>query len=181
MTDRIILYGLIGIAVSITLGFLTKATGEKIKAQSDGKVKLRINILYGIIGILSLIFCIGFIIFFLSINDESTVIGLIIMFGIFGFPGIVCTLYYFNHNLLFDNKTITVKNMYGQTNTASWIDINYMNFNAITGLITIKTKNRTLKVHQHLVGLSSFIEKVEKNTNWSAKSLKIPINQSIKK
>jgi len=154
MTDRIILYGLITIVASLTLAFLKKATGKKITAQPDKKLKLKINILYGIIGILSLIFCLGLVVFFISINDDSTIIGLLIMFAIFGFPGIVSTLYYFNHYLVFDDKSMTAKNIYRQINTIEWGEISTMKFNGITGLITVKTKNKTnnlSKVLQNII------------------------------
>ena len=76
------------------------------------------------------------------------------MIAIFGFPGIVSTLYYFNHYLVFDDKSMTAKNIYRQVNTIEWGEISTMKFNGITGLITVKTKNKTSnlsKVLQNII------------------------------
>jgi hypothetical protein len=171
MTEDTLLYLIIGVAVTITIAVLTKATGKKVVPDDHGLFTLKMNPLYGIIGILGLsigLFLLLIIIMFADQNDNVL---------IFGGTGIPCLMYFRNHKISFNRKTIKATNVFGRTNQIEWADILEIKFNAFSGLLTLTANNETIKVHQHLVGLTKFIEFMEMETKWTHKELKIPIRK----
>lgn len=178
MTEKIILYTIIGIAVSIAFAFLTKATAKSIAPNKNGLYNLSMNKLYGIMGFVGLIIGLLFLIFLpltAEQNDSGILTIIILMLLIFWGTGIPCLLYYRNHNVTFDDKSIKTTNVFGKLKEIQWSDVLEIKFQALTGLLVLKTNNETIKVHQHLVGLSKFIEHIEDKTKWNRKELKIPI------
>jgi hypothetical protein len=179
MSYKIFLYAFISIAVSAALRSLFKATGTKISTDRAGEYHLRMNILYGIIGIGSIILGLTFIIWPLTEDtiDSATITITALMLAMFCGLGTPCWLYYRNHRMTFDSEIIRVTNVYGKTAEIKWHDIESMRFNAFSGLLAIQdNKGNKIKVHQHLVGLSTFMGMVESKTSWTSKKLRIPIN-----
>jgi hypothetical protein len=180
MTEDTLLYLIIGVAVTITLAVLTKATGKKVVPDDHGLFTLKMNPLYGIIGILGLsigLFLLLIIIMFADQNDNGFIAGVILTLLIFGGTGIPCLMYFRNHKISFNRKTIKATNVFGRTNQIEWADILEIKFNAFSGLLKLTANNETIKVHQHLVGLTKFIEFMEMETKWTHKELKIPIRK----
>tara|TARA_R110002074_G_scaffold108432_5_gene234027 strand:- start:1436 stop:1978 length:543 start_codon:yes stop_codon:yes gene_type:complete len=180
MIEKVILYSIVGIAVSVALSFLTKSTGDKIDADEQGAFHLKMNKLYLIAGLGGLIMGLVFLILIPLIADNTTMVIVFIVLLILSIAwgtGIPCLMYYKNHRLTFDDLTITVTNVYGKQKQIKWEGINNMKFSPMSGLLTITNKTDEIKIHQHLVGLSSFIDSVEKKTNWTAEKLKLPIQK----
>ncbi len=180
MTEKIILYAIIGIAVSTALAFLTKSTGKSIATDESGKFNIKMNKFYGIMGIISLVFGLLFLIFLpltTEPNDSGIWFIVILMLLIFWGAGIPCLMYYKNHRVSFDDNLIVVTNVYGKVKEIKWSDILNIKFKVFSGLLVLTTKNEIIKVHQHLVGLSKFIEVIENKTKWTRKELKIPIGK----
>ena len=84
-------------------------------------------------------------------------------------------LYYKNHRVIFDQNIIKATNIYGKTTEVEWKFIEEIKFSALSGMITVKSYDKKAKLHQHLVGLISFIEEMEAQTKYTAQDLKIPI------
>jgi glucan phosphoethanolaminetransferase (alkaline phosphatase superfamily) len=180
MTEKIILYTIIGIAVSTALAFLSKATGTSIATDESGLYNLRMNKFYGMMGLVGLVFGLLFLIFLpLTAEqiDKGILTGIVLMLLIFWGTGIPCFMYYRNHKVSFDNNSIKTTNVYGKVKEIQWSDISDIRFNAFSGLLVLKTNNETIKVHQHLVGLLKFIEHIENKTKWTRKELKVPIGK----
>ncbi len=178
MTKSIILYSIIAIAIFATIAFLTKGAGRTVAADNDGLYHLRMNKLYGIIGVVGLVFGLLFLIFLpLTAEkiDSSILTGMIIALLIFWGAGIPCLMIYRNHIVLFDDKLIKAKNVYGRTKEIEWKDIEEIKFKPFAGVLRLKTNKEKIKVHHHLVGLSKLVEYMESNTKWNRKELKIPI------
>ena len=180
MTEKVILYAIIGIAVSTSLAFLTKSTGKPIATDESGRFNIRMNKLYGIMGIIGLVFGLLFLIFLpltTEPNDSGIWFIVILMLLIFWGAGIPCLMYYRNHRVSFDDNSIVATNVYGKVKEIKWSDILNIKFKVLSGLLVLTTKNEIIKVHQHLVGLSKFIELIENKTKWTRKELKIPIGK----
>lgn len=164
MTEKFILYTLLGIAISAALAFLTKSTGKSVATNESGQFNLRMNKLYGILGVIGLLFGLLFLIFFpltAGVNDSGVWIGVILMLLIFWGAGIPCLMYYRNHRVTFSENAITVTNMYGKSKEIKWSAISDIRFNAFSELLVMKSQSNQVKVHQHLVGLSKLIEFIE--------------------
>lgn len=97
---------------------------------------------------------------------------------LFSLGGIYLLLYYKNHSVFFDQKTITTTNLYGKTTEVEWKFIEEIKFSSLSGMITVKGDAKKAKLHQHLVGLISFIEEMEAKTKYTAKELKIPVGMA---
>lgn len=180
MTEKIILYAIIGIAVSTALSFITKATGKSVDIVESGQFNLRMNKLYGIMGIIGLVFGLLFLIFLpltTEPNDSGIWLAVILMLLIFWGTGIPCLMYYRNHRVTFDDNSIVATSLYGKIKEIKWTDIEDIRFKSMSGLLILTTKDDKLKVHQHLVGLSKLIEFVENKTKWTRKELKVPIGK----
>lgn len=180
MIETIIPYTIISIAVSIALAFLTKSTEKSIDKDESGNFNLKMNKLYGIIGIISVLFGLLFLIFIpltVGVNEsEIWIVVILILLISFGL-GIPCLMYYRNHRVIFNSNSIIVSNVFGKVKEIKWSDIIDVRYKAFSGLLILTTKIEQIKVHQHLVGLSNFVEFIEKKTKCTIKELKIPIRK----
>jgi amino acid transporter len=177
MIEKIILYTIITIVVSTAFAFLTKATGKSVETDESGKFNLRMNKLYGILGLIGLVFGLLFLIFVTLTaepNDRGIWIGVILMFTIFWGTGIPCLMYYRNHKVTFSDNAIVATNVYGKMKEIKWNDISDIRFKALSGLLILTTQSEQIKVHRHLVGLSKFVEFIETKTKWTSEELKVP-------
>lgn len=168
------------LAASSALDYLNKASSKKVSKNENGWYELRMNRLYQFIGISVGIMGLSFL--YLTIGEQhssSLMIILVISLG-FSSLGLTCFLWYRNHKLRFNDTTIIALNVYGKPSSLSWDDITDISFNGLSGQITLVGKDaNTVKAHQHLVGLGSFVELIESKTKWTAKSLRLPINKII--
>lgn len=178
MAENTILYLIIGIVISFAFSFLTKYSSKKVAKNPSGRYNLKMNKLYGIVGVVSLI--LGF---FCSVylplieNSSEVIIGIVLFLLIFwglGIPSLMC---YRNHSLSFDNKSIQVSNIYGKKKEIQWSDICTIKFNLFSGFLDLKTNKESIRVHQHLVGITHFADYIEKYTKWTCKELKLPIRK----
>jgi len=178
MIENIILFVIIGITVSTVLVFLTRATSKSITPNQSGQYILRMNRLYGILGVIGLVFGLLFMIF-LSLsadeNDGRIWIMVVFMLLIFWGAGIPCLMYYRNHKVTFNENSITATNVYGKVKEIKWSDILDIKFKVFSGQLVLKTKDEVIKVHQHLVGLSKFVAFIENKIKWTRKELRIPL------
>lgn len=132
-------------------------------------------------GILSLVLCLVVTLGPILTDDPDTAMYIMIffMFLLFGGLGLLCVLYYRNHNVLFDNSMIEVQNRFGKTKITTWDKIKKVSFTPTTGLLTfIDSDGQKLKVHQHLVGISRLVGVLESKTSWKAKDLRLPMKGS---
>jgi uncharacterized membrane-anchored protein len=178
MIEKIITYGLIGIAATFTLSFLNKQASKKVAPLDNGKYALRLNSLYQYVGLGSLILgLIGFLLPTILLDSNGWLVGLIFLL-IFGILGGICALWYFNHKFIFDSKKIESVSVYGKKTFLEWKDVVSISFNAISGLLVFKGSNGIkVKAHQHLVGLTELTTMMEQKTKWTVKGLKIPLNK----
>jgi hypothetical protein len=174
MAEKIILYGLVSIIVTLALRYARKGSEKNIVPTKNGQFYLRMNKLYGIMGIIGFFF--GLFITVMIIITNSGLPFAIITLLIFLGTGLPCFIYYKNHCLKFNDKLIEVKNFFGREKRISWIEIQNISFNHFSGLLTIlDNKGNKIKIHQHIVGLSSFLKMMKEKTNWTADKLRIPI------
>ena len=138
------------------------------------------NKLYGIVGLVSILFGVFFIIFFITTPDKSDggiVGGVLLMLLIFWGAGIPCLLYFKNHKVSFNEDSILVVNVFGKQKKVEWAKIADINFKALWGLIVIDSEGEKVKIHQHMVGISKFIETLERNTHWTNNDLRVPLRK----
>ena len=174
MIEKIITYALIAISVSLALAYLKKGATTKFFLTGSGKLILRMNKLYAVMGLIG--FILGLFITIMIVITKGPLLVAAIVLIIFWGTGIPCWIYYRNHILKFDDKAIEVKSFYGKDGSILWSDISDISFNHFSGLLTIlDNKGIIIKIHQHIVGLSSFVKMLEQKTSWTAEKLRMPI------
>lgn len=175
MTENIIMYGFIAIAVTWVMSYLNKQNSKEVNPLKDGSYRLRINKLYLYFGVGSMV--LGLIVFlYLSLFvKDGLMIGWFFLFG-FGILGFGCALWYWNHEVIFDSQGIESTSVFNQTTKMNWDEIHKISFGLSSGIITMKSKNNIkVKAHIHLKGIKELIKMIEEKTEWTAKSLKLPI------
>lgn len=181
MTENYFFYGLVSASVVVTLAYLNKATGRQIVPGAQGKYLLRLHKLYYIVGLISVAVGGIFLVAPLIINEPNVgmyiMVFLVILF--FGGLGLLSILYYKNHYVLFDTNKIEVRNVFGKIKIFYWNEIKEASYNPHSSLLTlINESGQKVKIHQHLVGLSKFIDYLEEKTCWTAKQLKLPVKRN---
>lgn len=174
--EKVILYGLIGLAVSLTMNYMNKGASQEIAKNMNGEIELRMNKLYQILGYVSICFASIFVITALYYQEKELYIIGVLMLFLFGGLGIPCLMYYQNHKLQFNDERIIVQNWRKKVEEITWGEINEIKFNPFSGYLKIRGLNKIITIHQHLVGLKEFTNKMEEKTNWKTSELKLPIN-----
>ncbi|MFC6999432.1 hypothetical protein [Rufibacter roseus] len=180
MSDFLV-YLIIGVAVSLTMFLLKRSTGKETHKNEEGFIELRMPKLYAVAGIVGFGIGLIFLMAMVMVDDMSLgeSIGITaVMLGIFWGAGIPCFLWYKNHRVTFDETTVEVKSVFGKVKKVNWQEIEHVQFHAFSGLIKLTdVYNTKVGVHQHLKGLYSFAEMLEKETDWNAAELKLPIQK----
>ena len=172
--ENIIAIFVSSIAISISTYYLKKGNSNKIQKNLSGNYVLRLPRMYKYIGILSILIITIFVVGAIFIQDSLTIIMAILMSLLFGGLGIPCLLGYQNYSLSFNDENITVSNWRGRKAQLRWTEIQDVKFSTASGYIKLKGENSTLKINHHLDGLNIFKDKIDKNTKWNSKELKIP-------
>lgn len=173
--EKVITYGLIGLAVSLAMNYMNKGASQEIAKNPSGEIELRMNKLYQILGYLSIGFASIFVIAALYYQEKEMYIIGMSMLLLFGGLGIPCLMYYQNHKLKFDDEKIVAQNWRKKIEEITWREIDEIKFNPFSGYLKIRGLNKKMTIHQHLVGLKEFTNKMEEKTKWKAKELKFPI------
>jgi len=173
--ENLLLYGLIGIAVAVALAFLNKAASNQTTLNEFGWYELRMNRLYQIVGVLVGIMGLSFLYLLIGERDSAAFITIVILSLGFAYLGLYCWLWYRNHRVKFNEETIKASNAFGKSNSIKWSEISKISYNSFSGLISVMDQQgAAVKIHQHLVGLNTFVEFMEQRTKWNAKDLKLP-------
>jgi hypothetical protein len=176
--EKFALYTIVGTMVTAALIYLNKVASRHTTKNKEGWYTLRMNRLYQIVGILVGIIGLSFLFLGLSEQDTNALITVLILSLGFIALGFICFLWFLNHRLNFNEKTIIASSFNGKPTSLNWQEITNISFSSFSGLITLTGSNgEIVKAHQHLAGLNSFIELMERQTKWTAKSLNLPINR----
>ncbi len=184
----IITYALIIGAVSGFMYLMKKMASKKVEVNEEGKFHLKFPLLYGIFGAIGVIFGLCWIIvpfglYYTETEQLDTSLFIMCIIGAICFisGGVYLLFYYKNHSAIFDKENIIATTIYGKSTTIKWKDIEDIKFSALLGMIIIKSHDKKAKLHQHLVGLITFVEEMEAQTDYTARELKIPVGSSKEK
>jgi len=152
---------IVSISVSLLLYFLNKASKKEALSLINGSYELRMNRAYQIIGIAGIFS--GLIFLFVPVMISEYSLGIILatglMFLFFIGISVPCLLWYKNHYVRFDNISVYSNDLYGRNQQINWKDITSASFKPFAGVMALSDRNgNAVKVHQHLVGFSTFME-----------------------
>jgi hypothetical protein len=175
MTENIIVYTLIAILVGWAMSYLKKQNSKEVEPLENGTYRLRMNKLYLYVGVGSMILGL-FLFLYLSLFVKDGVGIAFCLFLGFGILGFGCALWYWNHQVVFDSQFIESTSVFSKTTKMNWDEIHKISFGLSSGIITMKDKNNVkVKAHIHLKGIKELISMIEQKTEWTAKTLKLPI------
>ena len=170
--EKVLTYVLSGLAVSLVLNYMNKGASQGIASGLNGQIALRMNKLYQILGYVSIGIALIFVVAALYYQEKGMYIIGILMLFLFGGLGILCLMYYQNHKVEFDDKKITVQNWRKKIEEITWDEINDIKFHPFSGYLRLRGLNKEMAIHQHLVGLKEFTNKMEEKTKWKTKELR---------
>ncbi len=165
-----------GIAIAAFLAYSNKKSSYNVEKNKAGSYHLRMNKSYMWIGALGTIFGLIISIGILIESEEGTLLSAFMVFMMFSGLGVTILMWYYNHQLVFDEETIQVKSWTGKTLEINWGEIRKIKFSPIMGYLRIHSKSKKLNIHQHLMGLVEFIKMMENKTDYKAIDLKLPFN-----
>lgn len=162
-----------GIAITAFLAYSNKKAATKVEKNEAEMFHLRVNGSYKWIGIIA----IGFgLIVFIGVSMEPEGLNAVAFIGtmLFIVLGLVVLMWYYNHQLIFNETTIIVKDWIGKTKKMDWEEIEKIKFSPVMGYLRIYSKSEKLNIYQHLVGLIEFLKIMENKTDYKAAELKLP-------
>lgn len=173
--ETIITYTIINIAVFAAIAYLARGASKNVDRNAEGQFVLRLSRLYQILGIILLAFCSIFIFAGIYYQEKDLLLISFLMFLTIGILSLACLLWYYNHQVIFDEKTISASTWTKKITSMQWDEIESIKFSPMSGYIKIKSLDKTIKLSSHLIGLKEFIKIMEKQTKWTAKKIKFPI------
>jgi hypothetical protein len=172
-----IYYTLIIMTVIVTVSYLNKGSAKAIAFNKE-QYLLRVNKLYFYIGLFTILTSFVFAIVppLVDPPDTAMLVAIFFMLLVFGGLGIKLILLYRNHYLLFDEEFVQVRDQKGVVTSTDWDKLQTASFNTFSGYLILSTiTGSKLKVHQHLVGISKFMEGLEAKKGWTSSELRFPV------
>jgi len=151
--------------VSIFIFFLNKKTNVKLQPTADGKYELRVHVAYKYIGYLSILCSILFSIGALSSDEEGVLPSVILILILLGGSGLWCVWFYIKHRVFYDDEGIVISSMTHRQKSILWTQIKELKLKPISGYLAIIGYNDQIKIHLHLVGIKSLLEKIKELTD----------------
>ncbi len=141
-------------------------SSKRLRKNIHGKYQLKLNNSYKWVGFACCL--IGAFLLNAAISAGNKDIYAIASVAILLFfvLGILTLVWYYNYEVVFDDKKINITNWKGKKNTLSWTEIENMKFNASSGYLKVYTKSGKHLVFQHSVGFVEFLKMMERNTRF---------------
>lgn len=162
------------IVVTLVMGLLLAASKKKPKKDEIGNIILQLPKLYPIIGILVIIGGIGLIIFafFFAIGTDQilaaicSLIALVVGLLLFA-KG------YISHIKVTDLGIIEIT-MFAKQKEIRWNEIKDLSFGKTSLEMKIKSADKNIKAHMHLIGFDELVSKLEEKTGKTRSQIGIP-------
>ena len=168
-----------GISMLVSGGllfYLQKGMRAEPETDAIGQMILKPHWIYNITAYLGIFVALVFIVSGFISQELEFIIITLLMFVLFGIMGVYLFLLYRNHKVAFDEETISIRDLKGNTELIKWDEILKIKRDIWSSSIVLLDGNRKLKIYMYNVGFNSFVKMMEKKTEWRAKSLKIPFN-----
>lgn len=171
--EDFLFYSFISALIFIVYSFVNKGNKKVLELNPDGSGLLRMHAFYRVIGYLALLMTLILSIGIL-LNEEDAILIVFFCWLIFGGMGVYLLMWYYKHEVSFDNDQIQVHSYLGKSQELKWSEIEEVVFSPLSGLLKMKGKGKVLKLHQHLLGLSTLLDVMEKQTPFSKTELNFP-------
>lgn len=158
-----------GFLIRLLMRILDNGVSQEVNSSEGGKIILKMNKLYGIIGILSLIISVIFIIasFFSGAFFGDDAIYAFAIISFFFLCGLLLVLYSRNIMAEVTSDRIVYVGLTGKRKEIIWDQLKNMSFNTSSKEIILKSETAKIKLHIHLKGIGSLIKIIKQNVDVS--------------
>ena len=157
--------------VTFLMSYLYSASKKKPKYDEKGNIILKLPNFYYLFGLTLMIGGIGLICYVYFFNNKiEKMYGLI--FSLIGIiPGVLLFTKGYMSNIIVNDFGIVENTMFGKQNEIKWDELLDVKFGKMSQELSMKSKNKTIKAHVHLVGFPTLVDKIEEKTGKSIKEL----------
>ncbi len=157
--------------VVLLMSYLYSASKRKPKYDENGNIILKLPNFYYLLGLALMIGGVGLICYiFLFDNKIEKIYGII--FSLIGIiPGALFFMKGYFFNIIINEFGITENTMFGKQNIIKWNELLDVTFGKMSQELNMKSKNKSIKAHIHLIGFPTLVEKLEEKTSKSIKKL----------
>lgn len=162
------------IVVILVMGLLLAASKKKPKKDEVGNIILQLPKLYPIIGILVIIGGVGLIIFaffFANGNDQILAASCSLVAITVGL--LLFAKGYISHIKVTDLGIIETT-MFAKQKQIEWNEIKDLSFGKTSLEMKIKSADKIIKAHMHLIGFDELVSKLEEKTGKTRSQIGIP-------
>jgi hypothetical protein len=175
--EDFIFYFINGILISFILSVLNKQSKKEINITQNETFVFRMNKFYLYFGwlLLLLLLLLGFILAFVSENNESDLVFKILLLLLFGGSGLYIVIFYLNHRVTIDATKIEVYNFKGKSKSILWTDLQSGKFRLIKGMLDLENQQgNVLSIHQHIIVFKTIIQQIERHSTVTFNNRKLP-------
>ena len=155
--------------------YADKQSRKKLGKNIHGEYTLKLNGGYKWLGMICCL--IGSFLLNAAISHWNEDIFLMVSLAVSMFlgMGLFALIWYYNYEIVFDDKRIKSTSWKNVKRNISWSEIESIKFNAISGHLLLHTKTAKIMVFQHSRGFAEFLRMMELNTKFRIEELKIPL------
>lgn len=154
--------------------YIQKITSKSIVANEQGQVLMRLPKFYGIVMYLGLAFMVAVFVG-MMVSKEPMEIGIVVFFVGMAILSLLGILYYRNHYVLYDQRFIEVRNLFGKVKVIEWTNVKDAGFIPGAGLMTLKDHHgQKVYIHYQMLGIDQFLRTFESKTPWTAAAIGFP-------
>lgn len=148
---------------------LDNGINQEIIPTPDGKIILKMNKVYGVVGILSLFASLSVIVLGLINNSllSKDAIYILVIFALFFLLGLLLVMYTRNIMVEVTSEKIFYTGLSGKNKEIQWNQLKSISFNPSSKEIILKSNQVSIKLHIHLKGIGSLIKIIEQNVDLS--------------
>lgn len=148
---------------------LDNGINQEAEQMENGKIVLKMNKFYGILGIISVVFSIilAIIAVLSGAFGGEDIVYVLLMLAFFLLIGLLLILYSRNTMVQATAEKIEYTGLTGKSKEMRWNEVNAVSYNPSSKEITLKSGNDKIKLHLHLKGIGSLINIIKQNIDIS--------------
>lgn len=106
-------------------------------------------------------------------EEENAILLISIFFSLFVLGGYLLILFYMNHRVEFDDKNISVTNLFKRKRSLKWSEIEEVKFSLSANSHKLRTRDAKASISIYLVGVNEFLNMMESQTRFKRQDKKM--------
>jgi hypothetical protein len=157
------------VTVTLLMKYLVNSSKKEPIIDESGKMILRINKAFAVIGyivVLAAIFiiiiaCLG------TVKSQSDLLIVICLTAFFALLGIILILYSHNFKVEVNEEKIIGFGMFGKSKEIKWNDIKKLKFNKTSMELIVISDTAKIKIYPHLIGFPNLVNLIKQKLDAS--------------